>query len=273
MQKPRFGKASKCLSHLDNNDRGVSSTWRREKTKQQLENLQAAVLQVQQSLAQMQEELLKITRPQSTAASTPTDFSASSQTSGAGAQLSSQSAATAQAAPASTQPIPLAQPVPTARLWNAPARWLRLLWNRKESPFVLWFLSTIVVGLIAWGYKELDDYYQKKHEREDRRQKIIQEVHFRIHSSQVHDKTIDNTRNTLGGLSDYSLYPEFQKVPLAGLLLRLIPLCDSKQKEEIKRLMTDYERLPRSGGNDELLRSYRGFMGEAREMTEPLLPK
>ena len=53
-------------------------------------------------------------------------------------------------------------------------------WSLLNSPFTLWLLSSVAIGLISWGYQSYTTNLQVRHSNETKRASLASEIGFRL---------------------------------------------------------------------------------------------
>ena len=124
-------------------------------------------------------------------------------------------------------------------------RWFGWLWTALNSQVGGWVLSTVLVGGgVAW-WQSHNEQLTKERERTEKREKIADEVAFRIRCyERVRQKQgqtpnqfdVKDRRSALEGSPPEFIYEEFQGRPLVPLLWELAFFCDgSDTKHAIQR--------------------------------------
>src|ERR1041385_5335189 len=54
------------------------------------------------------------------------------------------------------------------------------LWRALNTPFVLWLLSSLLLGSLSWVYSYLHTHNQQRQERAELHQKLDEELQFRM---------------------------------------------------------------------------------------------
>lgn len=129
---------------------------------------------------------------------------------------------------------------------SEPKTFRQWLWASANSPLGIWFLSTVVAGLLVLAYTEYSEYSRQCRDRHRRRDECALEVQFRTNVYQ-HTKRQEKegnrewtarARKALDG--EYKpkyIYPQFEDRPLVSLLQELVHLCD---KQENKKAISKY---------------------------------
>ena len=103
-------------------------------------------------------------------------------------------------------------------------------WARLNSPFVLWFLSSVVLAVISWGYAQYEADQRKETETRSILRKLDSEIASRLDNLnerlvKVKPQHIDVITNNLAwscfGQSE-TLYPEYNGVTIVSLVTQVV---------------------------------------------------
>jgi hypothetical protein len=98
-------------------------------------------------------------------------------------------------------------------------RWLRL----ASTPVVIWFLSSVVLAAIGWGYKKYETQQQSRVQQEEARVFRTAELYYRLSACDGVDSTPnrDNIEALLNAvIGRRPLRAEYQDVSLAAVYLQ-----------------------------------------------------
>jgi len=126
------------------------------------------------------------------------------------------------------------------------------IWSFLNSNFGLWLLSSVMVGLITFGYTKLNDHLAEKRLKERQVVKLDIEIEGRFYQLLEKIKrnseslNIDTTNNPVvknmlfefkgnpTGENErfYSIYPEFQNRSIVSLIIELSSISENKKDVE-----------------------------------------
>ena len=115
-------------------------------------------------------------------------------------------------------------------------------WDFLNSPFALWFLTSIAVGLLTWSYSEWQAV--RTHEQENRQQ--LKQLRLELSARTAAARSLFATASTnyqlyevakvmdnpqLEGI-DFGAFPEYGERPMRSLLLQLEGLYEKGRERE-----------------------------------------
>ena len=145
----------------------------------------------------------------------------------------------------------------------APTTWKGAALKALNSSFGIWFLSTIVIGLVTWSFASYSDYRQAEARKTEAIQKLDTEIAGRLLGARaVVDHMVSRLRegsafyvrpyvfsevvNALdmsGGVPRKGVYPELRDRSLRSLLIELRRLASENQQDDLKAATTAYMSL------------------------------
>jgi hypothetical protein len=143
----------------------------------------------------------------------------------------------------------------------SPARSQRL-WEVVNKPFVLWSLSTILVGLISWTYASYEAQNRDLSQRTAAVNKIdleirnriggslkylngLQQVRQAIHPDDVFDGALQYLDKNKGEYA-VSLYPEYKDKGFQALVTDLKGLVGADEQQNFDKALKAYDELKNS---------------------------
>jgi len=135
-------------------------------------------------------------------------------------------------------------------------------WEVVNKPFILWSLSTILVGLISWTYASYEAQNKEQLQREGTVRKIdlemrnriggslkyldkLQQVHQPIHPDDVFDEALMYLDKNKGEYAA-SLYPEYKDKGFQALITDLKGLVGADEQQDLDKALKAYEELKNS---------------------------
>jgi hypothetical protein len=150
-------------------------------------------------------------------------------------------------------------------------------WSLANTSFGIWFLSTIVIGLVTWSYSSVQEHARTNERKAETVRKLDTELTGRIHGALVQlealrrrleGKAYDATRSETFATavqaldSANSIYPEYRSRSFSSLVLELgllVPIDEQASLrvaaaayEELKFVSQSGNRSGRLGGNLQL---------------------
>lgn len=136
----------------------------------------------------------------------------------------------------------------------------RKIWKLLNTSFALWFLSTVIVGLVTLSYSSFKSTEEKKTANLELERKLNLEISFRLQNSiiYIHSLEKDIKDSTLyfskGGVakrvlekinnvgSEYTS-PEFKERNFISLLYELRSITNNNQLAELVKSIDGYKRI------------------------------
>ena len=133
-----------------------------------------------------------------------------------------------------------------------PTRSARML-RTFNQPIVLWFLSTVVISLVGWGYSQWQDARADEELDRTEQRKLDLEIYSRLEHAR---NRLDSARNMTGVREAISMLdeggrilPEFRDQSFESLLMMLIWLAPDADRVAIEQAQTGYRELNRLVAN------------------------
>ncbi len=135
------------------------------------------------------------------------------------------------------------------------------IWKALNSSFAIWFLTTVVVGLVTWSYAAYSDYRQAETRKKESIQRLDTEIAGRVVAALY---VIDNMKAEMDQGTAYfprtgvfdevakaldlapgaprrgGVYPEFRERPFRSLLVELQRLESTEKQNELKAASSEY---------------------------------
>lgn len=145
----------------------------------------------------------------------------------------------------------------------APGRW-DTLWKYLNSSVAIWFLSTIVVGLVTWSYAEIQQDIQAEARRRETVEKLDTEIASRIYDalaalnnaergraadrvyftrSGVFEEAVNRLDMTGGNAGAFGTYPEYRPRGFRSLVGELQRLSPKDRLPTLKAALSAYAEL------------------------------
>jgi hypothetical protein len=123
-----------------------------------------------------------------------------------------------------------------------------------NSPFVLWLLSTFVVGLGSFAFTQWHDYSTRMHDRERTIERLDTEISFRI--DQYSDTDYEESHTDFSRIPPkplFELFPEYHARTLRSLLVELRSLVpEDIEKQCITLAMDELSLIGKLEGSEPL---------------------
>lgn len=125
-------------------------------------------------------------------------------------------------------------------------------WERLNSPFMLWVLSTIVVGLVSFGYGKFDDRLKSDSKRRDELRRADAEIASRIDHMDGRllppaRPTFDELRNEIARAysgEQGGLYADYRATDIQSLATFVaFSLTTAKEKSEVMTARSAMKQL------------------------------
>jgi hypothetical protein len=149
-----------------------------------------------------------------------------------------------------------------------------------NSPIAIWFLSTVVVGLLSLSYTERQKKYAEEAEREGIIRKLDAEILSRLEEGNSSfwfiELASDTTQNILREVPsrvfnipnlNKAIFPEYSNRDLRSLMYELESLVKEKEKSNVRLAIHQAELSKRMWLNRELtLKNYEDFDDAIKEI-------
>lgn len=145
-------------------------------------------------------------------------------------------------------------------------------WELLNSPFALWLLSTVFVGLIGWGYANIQEFNKEQAHKKEIKRKVLNEISNRAIGSQfvlfdagtkLAQRDPDSPRSLFSTITEMfdgkaigaksnvnSIYPEYQNRSFLSLITELDSVVNEGSKKYLSQAGEMYWELRISSKND-----------------------
>lgn len=122
------------------------------------------------------------------------------------------------------------------------------VWEFLNSNFGIWLLSSVIVGIVTWGYTQATNKMEQLKKYETVIRKYDVEISSRIKdykSAVLHLKQNGDyyNSNNILLISGHYTFPEFQNLPLRTILLEQLVLVHNDRELEVKKAIEALDKI------------------------------
>jgi hypothetical protein len=143
---------------------------------------------------------------------------------------------------------------------NQPTSRGKRVWSLLNNPFSIWFLSTVVIGLLTFAYSAHQERLRASARLSETLQKLDTEIAGRIRGSLIALETTQqsiashrlySSRMGIFGVvvkalgDEFSSYPEYRTRDLGSLLIETGPMVPSQERAAVAGALAAYQELRR----------------------------
>lgn len=124
-------------------------------------------------------------------------------------------------------------------------------WEFLNSNFGIWFLSSVALGIISWGYSQINQTIEKnkKYQIEIRKHDLEISSRIKYYKSEVYHLKQNGdyfkSNDILLGTT-YSAFPEFQNLSLRTILLEQSVIVNDERQLEINKAIEGLDKISRN---------------------------